>query len=287
MLKDEEIAQKLNRSINSIRNKRRRIGIKKNSKSKYSLNLDFFKFWSNGMAYILGYIFADGYIRIRKSSMELSIKSKDFGILNKMNLAMESNYPISKYETDTGIIYRLSIYRKEIIGDLLNLGLTPRKSLTMIFPKIPYDFIFHFIRGYFDGDGYVRIIGNSLEIKFTSGSLTFLVGLRKELEKLSIKSGIYEYSQKKKSYYVLKIFKENQKYFIDKLYDQASLFLQRKQAVFQEYILNHYNLKIKCIDCGEEVKKTGRNQKRCKNCAIKNQREANRISYMKRSLKDS
>lgn len=287
MLKDEEIAQKLNRSINSIRNKRRRIGIYKKFNSKYSLKLDFFKIWTFEMAYILGYIFADGYIRIRKYSMELSIKSKDHGILNKMNLAMVSNYPILKYKTDTGIIYRLSIYRKEIIKDLLNLGLTPRKSLTMKFPKIPNKFIFHFIRGYFDGDGSVRIIGNSLEIKFTSGSFTFLVGLKEELEKLKIKSMIYNYSKKTHTHYVLKILKENQKYFIDNLYNQASLFLQRKQAIFQEYILNHYNLKIICIDCGEEVKKTGRNQKRCKECAIEKQREANRISYMKRSLKYS
>ncbi len=284
-MKDEKVAQELNRSIYSIRNKRIRLGINKKYLSKYSLNLDFFKSWSNEMAYILGYIFADGYIRIRKSGMELTIKSIDFGILNKMNKAMESSYPISKDKTDTGSIFRLSIYRKEIIEDLLNLDLTPQKSLTMTFPKIPHKFIFHFIRGYFDGDGHVRIVGNSLDISFTSGSLAFLVGLKQELEKLSIKSGIY--SPKNYSFHILTIYKKNQKYFIDNLYYQASLILQRKKDIFQEYFQNHYYLTIKCIDCGKEVKKTGRNQKRCKYCAIENQREANRISYMKRSLKDS
>jgi hypothetical protein len=264
-LKDEILAKHLNRSINSIRNKRRRLGINKKYKTKYSINLSFFKIWSNDMAYILGYIYADGYVRIQKNKGELSIKSKDFEILEQMNIIMKSEYPITEEDTNTGIIYRLSIYQSEFIRDLLNLGLTTKKSLTMEFPYIPEPYIFHFIRGYFDGDGHVRIIGNSLEISFTSGSEKFLKGLKKKLTDFKIPVRIW--SPSNYSFYNLKIYKEKRDYFVFMLYKDADIFLKRKKLIFQNYYTNYNIVKIICIDCGREVRKTGKNQKRCKICS--------------------
>jgi hypothetical protein len=58
-----ELAQKLNRSLSSIRVKRRKMGINKEFKSKYTLDLNFFTKWNKNMAFILGYIFADGSVR--------------------------------------------------------------------------------------------------------------------------------------------------------------------------------------------------------------------------------
>jgi hypothetical protein len=43
---------------------------------------------------------------------------------------------------------------------LINLGCTPRKSLTTTFPSesiVPKELQHHFIRGYFDGDGVVGV----------------------------------------------------------------------------------------------------------------------------------
>jgi len=280
-MKDEDIAQKLNRSKNSIRNKRIRLGINKKFSTIYSINSDFFKYWNNKMAYILGYIFADGSIRIRKSGMELSIKSIDFEILEAMNIKMKSNYPISKESTETGGIFRLSIYKGEIVEYLIKLGVIPRKSLMMTFPNIPDQDLFHFIRGYFDGDGHVRIIRNSLDIIFTSGSESFLEDLKYRLEGFGIKSSIR--SPSKHSFYNLRILRENREYFVKMLYNNnAKLYLHRKKVVFDEFYQYYYPLKITCIDCGKEVKKTGKNQKRCKECAKQRHRELNRIAYKKR-----
>ena len=39
--------------------------------------------------------------------------------------------------------------------DLINLGCTPNKSLVLLPPNLTDDFIPHFIRGYFDGDGSI------------------------------------------------------------------------------------------------------------------------------------
>lgn len=56
---------------------------------------------------------------------------------------------------------RIQISSKTLTADLLKLGCTPRKSLTLKFPNDGIfksnDLIRHFIRGYFDGDGSVFI----------------------------------------------------------------------------------------------------------------------------------
>jgi len=50
----------------------------------------------------------------------------------------------------------LRFVSKQIIADLNNLGVYPRKSLTLEhLPVIPSHLYNHFIRGYFDGDGTI------------------------------------------------------------------------------------------------------------------------------------
>ncbi|MHA2226932.1 MAG: LAGLIDADG family homing endonuclease [Candidatus Hodarchaeales archaeon] len=284
-LKDIEISGALNRSINSIRGKRRRLGINKKFQSKYNINLNFFKIWTIEMAYILGYIFADGSIRIRRSGSELSMKSKDFELLELINDAMISNYPIKEIKSKTGIYYTLAINRKEIVYDLLKLGVIPRKSKTMTFPEVQERFLYHFIRGYFDGDGHVRILGNSLEIVFTSGSKDFLKKLHGLLEFQKIKSKIYPRSHDSHLWFNLSILNKSRKIFYEILYKDPSIFLMRKFLIFQKFFQNNHQITIICQDCGKKVPKTGNNQKRCKDCKMKLGRELNRISYERRKSK--
>lgn len=282
-LKDIEISQMLNRSINSVRGKRRRLGINRRFQSKYSIDMNFFKKWKREMAYILGYIFADGSIRIRQSKGELRIKSKDITILKAINNSMKSNYPIPKIKNNTSIIYYLSVNRKEIVYDLMKLGIIPRKSKIMTFPEIPDKLLFHFLRGYFDGDGHVRILGNSLEITFTSGSKNFLESLSKKLSENGIKSKVYPKLQG--SWFLLYIFNESRESFFKKLYRDSNLFLHRKFQIFQAFFQNHHKITIICEDCGKKIIKTGNNHKRCKKCRKEYSRELNRRSYQKRKRK--
>lgn len=145
----------------------------------YKVNIDFFKKWSPQMAYILGFTFADG--NVYKTTLAWDLK-EDKELLEKINRAMRSNYPIHKRKDS----FRLRISNPIIVVDLQSLGLYPNKSKDMQFPKVPPGFLSHFVRGFFDGDGWTYIRGsrNEISVGFSSGSKQFLEGLILSLEKV-------------------------------------------------------------------------------------------------------
>jgi len=158
------------------------------NKRKYSLNDSFFDKWSPEMAYILGFWFADGYMRHEKS-YRIVFSSKDYNLLEKIKECLKSDYKI--YKRKNGTEYQLVIYSKKMYKRLLSLGGERCKSKKIAFPEIPNPFLKDFIRGYFDGDGSVfftkytasknRKIYKELRSNFTSGSQKFLEELQEIL----------------------------------------------------------------------------------------------------------
>lgn len=144
------------------------------------------------MAYVLGYIYADGAILdVRKSSRAcyLSILSTDEEILVKIRCVLGSNHPLSlrnpkpTYFALSGKTYTgkpafiLRIGSIEIYNDLAKLGLKPKKSLDIDLPNIPRAYFASFLRGYFDGDGCLYTSTRETRMIFTSGSINFLTNL--------------------------------------------------------------------------------------------------------------
>lgn len=175
--------------------------------NRYSIKTDFFQKWSNEMAYVLGFLYADGSIIDAVSSRTQYIKfdSKDKDIINSIKLLLRSKHPIhSRPPRETlhrnGIyksleLFSLSIGSRRMFADLIKIGLMPNKSKIIKFPvNIPKKYLSHFIRGYFDGDGCVhiqkakgkkqKIILKGLSVIFTSGSKIFLQGLISNLQKI-------------------------------------------------------------------------------------------------------
>lgn len=145
---------------------------------KYSVNENFFKVWSKKMAYILGFTFADG--NIYKTSLGWDIQKRDIDLLQKINKAIESNYPISQRRNS----YRLRISNHVFVKGAIDKGLLPKKYMRKIFPRIPKHLIRHFIRGYLDGDGWIvhRTGRNEIDLGFVCGNRYFLEDIEKELE---------------------------------------------------------------------------------------------------------
>ena len=137
------------------------------------------------MAYILGFWFADGYMRHEKS-YRIVFTSNDMEILLKIRRSFSSRNLIQYKKSDNS--KNLIIFSKKLYCRLVELGGKRRKSRTIVFPKVPHIFLPDFIRGYFDGDGSVfyttymhtkiKRLRTEIRSNFTSGSIDFLEELQ-------------------------------------------------------------------------------------------------------------
>ena len=174
---------------------------------KYKINCSFFKEWSSDMAYVFGFWLADGWIYQKDNANEFCISQMEARkyILSDILLKMQSTHPI---RTTKKNICSFKIQSKEICEDIKILGGKQHKSLDVLFPKIPVQYLADFVRGYFDGDGCVCKSKDkrrskkghtklNYRISFTSGSRLFIDGLLEAL-RLNI-SGFVGNIQKKKA----------------------------------------------------------------------------------------
>jgi hypothetical protein len=168
------LSEKYNISTWSIGNVLKKNNIKSRIR-KHKCNEDYFeKIDSNEKAYWLGLLFADGYVRKRKQLngkhkqggvVGISLKSGDEYLLEKLIIDLESTYKLTKQIKNNFSSYKLEVNSSKMTDDLINLGCVPNKSLKLLPPNLTDEFISHFIRGYFDGDGSIgRYNGN---LKFT------------------------------------------------------------------------------------------------------------------------
>lgn len=207
----------------------------------YTLNEKFFSDWSSEMAYVLGYIYADGYVH--RDVAKLRIASSDLDILKKIRNALEYNGSILHGKNKNGTWYELNIRRLPLYNDLRKLGIYPNKSLTMRFPDVPSKYLPDFIRGYFDGDGSVhevkrKRITPGLEVDFATGSKSFAESLLKILQDNVHKS--FKLYNKRKNYYCIRgwnmaseaLYKYmyNGKIHMSRKYDKFSDIIQRRPS---------------------------------------------------------
>ncbi|MFA5776950.1 MAG: LAGLIDADG family homing endonuclease [Parcubacteria group bacterium] len=217
---------------------------------KYAVNENFFKKWSPEMTYILGYFYADGsmedasYLRgkyIRVSSIDKSTILKIRNWLKSKHTIVKINPPTNNGHKR----YLLRIGNHTLYNDLIKLGLYPNKSLTVKFPNIPQKYFNHFVRGYFDGDGCVRIcmrkgkrqklVISKLSTVFTCGSKEFLEKLAKQLNE-NIKTKNIKVYNGCKSYMLCYSTEDSVKLF-KFLYRNLNKndFLERKFDRFRDY----------------------------------------------------
>jgi len=214
---------------------------------KKDINKKFFKKWSAEMAYVLGFIFADGnIIKNRRGSNYFSFYSSDKRILVFIRQTMSSTHKISKRNARSGNVYRIQVGSKEMVEDLHNLGLVETKAHRMEFPDIPQKYLNLFILGFFDGDGNVwvgkthkkrKLSTLTIQSAFTSASFNFLKELHQNLKSLGVSGGfIYNIKNKNCSRLILSTNDSLKLYKI--MYNGVCVpyCLGRKKKVFEKYI---------------------------------------------------
>ncbi len=215
---------------------------------KYKVNELFFDNWNDTMAYVLGFIYADGSLEnsLCNRGRYIRVSNTELILVERIKKWLSSDHRIAVWQPT--LIHRkskflLRVGSKKLYNALIKKGLIPRKSLIIQFPNVPIRYQRHFIRGYFDGDGcaYLErrdgksgLIVKRLSVIFTSGSRVFVERLKEVLDVYAIQRGILvsghsafqlRYSTKAS----IQIFK----YFYQNVDDE--LFLRRKFDVFKKY----------------------------------------------------
>lgn len=198
------------------------------------VNRDFFKRWSREMAYVLGVIVTDGNLASDKPRVMIAQRERE--LLDKVSALMDCDGGISW----TGNrIYRLSFQTPEVYADLMALGLTPRKSLTIQWPHVPRQYLRDFVRGCWDGDGSVSFQKwRTASASFYSGSLAFMKGMRKALVRLGIPEkivNIQRLERRNSVYYQIHLNRHRAAPLFEILYANTpeTMCLSRKRKIFE------------------------------------------------------
>ena len=201
-------------------------------------------------AYVLGFLHSDGSNFPNKSTISLSLQEEDIDILEKIRKELKSEKPLEfldySNKHDFGYNYknqyRLIMFSKHMCNQLSNKGIIQNKSLVIGFPNwLDSDLLSHYIRGVYDGDGSIcrcyRNDNNKPIIVTITATNSFCITLKNICsEILGINSGIYDASCHNGITKVFTISGRNVvKVFLDWIYKDADLFLQRKYNRYCEY----------------------------------------------------
>ena len=205
---------------------------------KYKVKEDFFsEIKTEEQAYILGWFYSDGCVD-NSGKCRIQIQQEDESVIYQIKDILGYSGPIYEIPPPKKFPNRkaqvcLSINRQALAQDLKKWGCVPNKSLILEYPRwIDSEIENHFLRGVFDGDGSVTLRKD----KYLGCSITttdnFNLELKKRLDLLGIESNIY-YRRKNKNTCSLQITKHGEsKKFLDYLYSNASIYLQRKFKVY-------------------------------------------------------
>lgn len=209
-------------------------------------NKDFFKVWSSDMAYILGFMYADGNIvETKRGNHYIAIYTADRPLLHSMRKSMQSTHKIAKRSSTTGCNYRIQIGSNTWFTDLGKLGLFPNKTKRIVLPKIPRKFFGDFVRGYFDGDGNVwvglvhkdrKTALQTIQVVFTSGSFEYLKSLHVALKGMGVSGGSCYHSKVKNFGRLAFSIRDASKLFNIMYNTPHKLYLKRKKVVFEQFM---------------------------------------------------
>ena len=201
---------------------------------RYFENID-----SEEKAYWLGFIAADGCVYKNKQSyrLQINLKGSEIDHLKKFQKAICSDYKITekkvgKAQSNT---CQLKINSTKMCNDLIKNNIIERKSIIFEPPILNKNLMNHFIRGYFDGDGWIT----SYKRKDSNGyrNEVGIIGGKKALNYFIdfLPKGFSKYEKYKDDKIIqisgssIKTISETYNY----LYENATIFLDRKKNVFE------------------------------------------------------
>lgn len=190
------LAKEFGASLGTVQHMAGKLGVRTNvghvrwgkvrAENNESCDIHYFDEWSPNMAYILGFIFADGNIDSKRKSLRVCLADKDISVLEFIKKELKFKHEIYRrkglFDPRTGNTNQpqvmLCIGSIVIANRLMELGVNPRKTYNDDpFPNVPDEMFPHFVRGYLDGDGSICVTATDTCFINFVGSSKFIVGL--------------------------------------------------------------------------------------------------------------
>lgn len=211
---------------------------------RHTINRDsFIDISEEKSAYFYGLILSDGCLSSDERYVSLEIKRDDEYILHELKRYLQTGAEVShcshldKRTGKTLLSSKLSFGDKVVVQRLIDLGLTPRKSLKEKCPDI-LKFNRHFWRGFLDGDGSIyRGKVPRIEIH---GGYEITKSFQEYCEHLGVTSSIGHQQNKNSKIYTCRVNGLGRsKIVADILYDKCSIYLPRKYQTYLDRYVNY------------------------------------------------
>lgn len=166
------------KTVKTIYDCLKKFGISRKEKWEYSHHDHFYfnKIDTPNKAYVLGLMVSDGWVSPEKNIVGVQLQKSDGYIIEQIKLEWKTNnkiidcYKKSFLSLDGTKIYtpqmmkRIAVNSPKMIEDLKCLGISARKSKTVILPVVDEEVDSHLFRGIVDGDGSIYIHNNRKDI---------------------------------------------------------------------------------------------------------------------------
>lgn len=222
-----------------------------------NFNESFFDKWTEESAYILGFWYADGSINLHYNKSGnydkvFRICNTDKQIMDNISAILNVSYSVGKPKNAKHkIYYIIFIVSNKIFDFCYSFIKSTDKTNNIKWPKIPDQYMNHFIRGFFDGDGSVYIKnyknrhGNNIKNLSSSfagskNSDEFLIDLNQYLANkalVSIKNITYYSKTKKENSGNAKIIfnQYDTMLLCEWMYKDATIFMKRKKNIWDGF----------------------------------------------------
>lgn len=207
--------------------------------------------WDTNLAYCVGLIATDGCLY--NDGRHMSFTSADIQLVqlfkDLMRLSNRIGYKISG--SSGRKCPHLQFGNVGFYRWLVEIGITPRKSLTLGRLDIPNQYLIDFVRGCFDGDGSIYSYMDRrwpssymFYLSFASGSKIFIDWLRSRLKDALGISG-YISESRGRNFYQLKFAKSESIVLIRKMYYTKQVpCLQRKREKIIAILKKHKKIQL-------------------------------------------
>lgn len=195
---------------------------------------------STDKAYFLGLLSADGYNCVAKGRLEIALAQIDKAILERLSLILigEIRLGLRRFRAKHPIWsdqYRFGLNSRQLSDDLVRFGCGGDKPRFLRWPFLSKELIWHYVRGYFDGDGCVQYKKNGNGVSYLRVDITATHDWLDGFERFSdIK--IYRQERGPIIVGVFQRFEHVERFYDNIYHDCQDLFLPRKRNIFLRFL---------------------------------------------------